>query len=287
MVNIDGLPLFKSSSLQLWPILIRFSSFKPVPVALYCGYKKPDMGEYLAEFVGEIEKLLSEPLVVNGSSYELSIYTFTCDASARALLKGIVQHTGYYACERCTMKRTSIEVCIVYDRIEERTLRSNDTFMSVGYVEKDEIGKSHQLAPSAVRRLNIDMIYGFNLDYIHMVCLGDVRWMLYYFKRHFKSMFDGQLSQSSLNEITSHLLSFKGKLPSEFARQPRSFNGLDWWKATELRSFLIYTWPIALKGVSYYKHFLSLPLSVKILCDDNEMKHVFLVLASQLFCLQQ
>ena len=43
MVNVDGLPLFKSSSLQLWPILIRFSSFKPVPVALYCGYKKPDM----------------------------------------------------------------------------------------------------------------------------------------------------------------------------------------------------------------------------------------------------
>ena len=43
MFNVDGLPLFKSSSLQLWPVLIRFSSFKPVLVALYCGYKKPDM----------------------------------------------------------------------------------------------------------------------------------------------------------------------------------------------------------------------------------------------------
>ena len=39
MVNIDGLPL--SSSLS---ILIRFSSFKPAPVALYYVYKKPDMG---------------------------------------------------------------------------------------------------------------------------------------------------------------------------------------------------------------------------------------------------
>ena len=93
-VNIDRLPLFNSLSLQLWPILIRFSSFKQVPVALYCGNKKPDMGEYLVEFVDEMEKLLSEPLVVNGSSYELSIYTFTCDAPARALLKGIVQGTG-------------------------------------------------------------------------------------------------------------------------------------------------------------------------------------------------
>ena len=185
------------------------------------------------------------------------------------------------------MKRTSIRGSIVYDRIEESTLRSNNTFMSMGYAEKDEVGKSHQLAPSTIRRLNINMINGFNLDYMHMVCLGVARRMLHYFKEHFERVFNGRLSQSSLNEITSRLLSFKGKLPSEFARQPRSFNGLDWWKATELRSFLIYTWPIALKGVSYYKHFLSLPLSIKILCDDNEMKHVFLVLASQLFCLQQ
>ena len=96
MVNVDGLPLFKSRTLQLWPILIRFSSFKPVPVALYCGSKKPDLGKYLVEFVDEMERLLSEPLEVNGSSYELSIYKFTCDAPARALLKRIVQHTGYY-----------------------------------------------------------------------------------------------------------------------------------------------------------------------------------------------
>ena len=56
--------------------------------------KKPDMGKYLVEFGDEMEKLLSESLVVHGSVYELSIYTFTCDAPAKALLKEIVQHTG-------------------------------------------------------------------------------------------------------------------------------------------------------------------------------------------------
>ena len=66
-VNIDGLPLFKSSSLS---VLIRFTSFKPVPVALCCVYKKLDMGEYFVEFADEMKMLLSEPLVVNGSSYE-------------------------------------------------------------------------------------------------------------------------------------------------------------------------------------------------------------------------
>ena len=89
------------------------------------------------------------------------------------------------------MKGTSIKGLIVYDRIEESTLRSNDTFMSMGYAEKDEIGKSHQLAPSRIRSLNNDMINGFNLDYMHMVYLGVVRQMLYYFKGHVKSVFNG------------------------------------------------------------------------------------------------
>ena len=71
------------------------------------------------------------------------------------------------------------------------------------------------------------MINGFNLDYMHMVCLGVVRRMLYYFKGHFRRVFNGRLSQSNLNEITSRLLLFKGKLPSEFAKQPRSLNELD------------------------------------------------------------
>ena len=142
-----------------------------------------------------MEKLLSEPLVVNGSSYELFIYTLTSDAPGRALLKGIVQDTRCYACERCKLKGTSIKGRIVYDRIKKSSLRSNDTFMSMGYAGKDEVIKRLQLAPSPTRKLNINMINGFNQDYMHMVCLGVVGWMLYYFKGHFKSVFNGQLSK--------------------------------------------------------------------------------------------
>ena len=38
---------------------------------------------------------------------------------------------------------------------------------------------------------------------------------------------------------------------------------------------MLYTGPIALKYIlssSYYKHFLSLSLPIRVLCDDNEMK---------------
>ena len=47
LINIDGLSIFKSSSMRLWPILIQFHKFQPVPVALYGGNLKPNMNKFL------------------------------------------------------------------------------------------------------------------------------------------------------------------------------------------------------------------------------------------------
>ena len=42
-INIDGLPLFKSSNFQLWPTLIQFANYRPITIALYGGKKKPSI----------------------------------------------------------------------------------------------------------------------------------------------------------------------------------------------------------------------------------------------------
>ena len=68
------------------------------------------------------------------------------------------------------------------------------------------------------------------------------------------------------------LVSLNGLLPSEFARQPRTLNELDRWKATE---FLLYTGPIVLRNVlSYeaYEHFIAFSVSVSIMLQSNERK---------------
>ena len=42
-VNIDGIPLYRSSPLALWPILVDFNGIGlPLPVAIFCGSEKPD-----------------------------------------------------------------------------------------------------------------------------------------------------------------------------------------------------------------------------------------------------
>ncbi|KAL4153505.1 hypothetical protein QTP88_001338 [Uroleucon formosanum] len=48
--------------------------------------------------------------------------------------------------------------------------------------------------------------------------------------------------------INSDLLDLGQYLPSEFSRQPRSLEDIEFWKASESRCFLLYTGPIVLKG---------------------------------------
>lgn len=105
--NIDGVPLFKSSNTQIWPILCRFRDFSPFIVALYCGQSKPNnVEEYLSDFILELQQLLQEGIVHSGTTHQVSVRAFICDAPARAFLKCIKNHNSYNACERCTTRGT-------------------------------------------------------------------------------------------------------------------------------------------------------------------------------------
>ncbi len=61
-INIDGLPLFRSTTLSLWPILARI---KEIPnsnvfmIGLYSGVTKPSqLQEYLNEFIQDFKAVI-------------------------------------------------------------------------------------------------------------------------------------------------------------------------------------------------------------------------------------
>lgn len=64
LINIDGLPLFKSSKIQFWPILGMVENVPSIrqivfTIGVYCGKSKPkNISDYLKEFVGEIKKMM-------------------------------------------------------------------------------------------------------------------------------------------------------------------------------------------------------------------------------------
>lgn len=97
-INVDGIPLYNSSSLEFWPILIRSKNLKdhrPFSVAIFCGEGKPDTIEmFLKIFLDECLLCLENGIDVLGKNYSIQIKFFTCDAPARAYLKQTKGHSS-------------------------------------------------------------------------------------------------------------------------------------------------------------------------------------------------
>lgn len=107
-ININGLPLFKSSGTQFWPILGRFTmplETKPFIVGLYCGDQKPgNVSEFQCDLVSEMKLINEQGLLMERFNWKLKvkIFCFICDAPARVYVKQVKYHNAYHGCEKCT-----------------------------------------------------------------------------------------------------------------------------------------------------------------------------------------
>lgn len=91
--------------MQFWPISCLVKNFKSKPfiVGLFCGTAKPKpLDEYLNNFVDELSDLLKNGFNFNNKIYIIKVYSFICDAPAKAYIKCIKSHGGYRACDKCT-----------------------------------------------------------------------------------------------------------------------------------------------------------------------------------------
>lgn len=120
-INIDGLPISKSSKSQLWPILISVLNFKELidnvfPIGIYHGEKKPNsIEEFMNPFVLDLLSVMNSGLDVNGSVMKLEINNIICDAPAKSFLLNVKSHNAYFGCTSCTEEGTFVcmEWCIL------------------------------------------------------------------------------------------------------------------------------------------------------------------------------
>lgn len=94
--NFDGLPIFKSSNKEFWPILCTIferPDVEPLVIGIYLGVGKPkQIDEYLNDFVIEVDHLIKNGMNIEQIKRKVSIEIrcFTCDSPARAYIKGKV-----------------------------------------------------------------------------------------------------------------------------------------------------------------------------------------------------
>ena len=291
-LNIDGLPLFKSSNVQLWPILgliDNYTDFVPgvkrVPfvIGVYHGTGKPThVSEYLQECITEAKKLQQEGLFFGGVQYQFSISSVVCDMPARAYVKCVTGHSGYSGCDKCTEIGTYCK-CVTFPECHAPE-RTNETFLE--QTDERHHSKDHQ---SPFLELSLGMVTQFPIDYMHLVCLGVMRKLV---SLWLAGPLKTRLGRLSVDKINKRLGQLNRIMPVEFQRKPRPITEYERWKATEFRMFLLYTGQVVLNGIlqqEVYQNYLLLSVAVGVLVNPalcaqyNEFSHKLLVLFIQHF----
>jgi hypothetical protein len=300
-INIDGVPISRSSGSCFWIILGRLFAHPlpyPFPIGIYHGPSKPtNFAAFLRPFVDEAKELESE---------NITIRCFICDAPARSCICGTKQFNGKSGCGRCTQPGVSINRRMTFPQTDA-PLRTDQSFRA-------KIDTEYNIKESPLMELKLNMTNQFVIDTMHAVFLGVQKKLLKLWclssgklqkvplcvsvikkpvkaKKNKKHLTQSQannikntpnkhkLSQVKIDLLSERMIQASHTQPIEFQRRSRGIKDLAFFKATELRTFLLFTGPIVLKGIIsdlQYEHFLLLHIAMKILMKKQfyEQRHV-------------
>ena len=262
-LNVDGLPLFKSSNTCMWPVLcaIMIHPVSVFPVALTCGKSKPCSLDFLSDTIRDLNHILQHGILYKESTIHVTLKCIVCDAPARAMIKATKQYSGYYGCERCTQRGTWYGR-LTYQDTDNLILRTDQAF-------RDQVQEEHHCGVSPFTALPVDLVKSFSVDYMHQACLGVMRRLLLIW---IKGKRETRFTSRHVEEISKKLLEIQQFIPREFVRKPRGLQDIDRWKATEFRQFLLYTGKLVLKGTlrsDLYSHFMTLSVALCILVSPR------------------
>ncbi|KAE8739894.1 hypothetical protein FOCC_FOCC014593 [Frankliniella occidentalis] len=279
-INIDGLPLFRSSKAQFWPILGCLSGVRhdPFIIAIYFGCSKPaTLHQFLNELIEELRDLFVNGFWFDGVQYNVHVKNFICDAAARSYVKCIIPHSGYFGCEKCEVRgRWYLNRMTFASLIDQ--LRTDQSF-------RDRRNQYHHLgiSPLEDEQLQLGMVSMFRLDPQHLVYLGVVRKLLQ-LKLDIRNR--GRLRDDEVEEFKVSCGQLGQYFPREFNRKPRKFDAVKDLKASELRRLALYDGLKLMKDAlqhDEYQNFLLLHCCLFILESPLLIEHEEMLTAAEEF----
>lgn len=269
-INVDGLPLTRSSKSQLWPILGRISGLqypdKVFLIGVYHGYEKPDsVDDLLNHFIEEYLELEKTGFTCNGIKYSVKINLIICDSPARSMITCTKGHNAHFGCPRCIDQgyHLNFRMCFLSTKSK---LRTNQSFL----LRKNE---EYHIADSPLEKLEVKMIDQIPLDPMHLRDLGMGKKCIKFLISKMKKA--GKLRGGDIKKLSETIISLRPYIPSEFTRKPRGLDEFDRWKAVECRLFLYYLGPLVFNTVATEEeaiHFNALHASLFILSHPVNYK---------------
>lgn len=263
-IGIDGLSLFKSKRMSLWPIMGCINGEKKVIflIAAYCGEDKPsNIDSFLRNFVEEVNHLKMHNVTSDGRSFKIEIRNYICDSPARSYLKCIKPHNGYNACERCCDGGQYFQGRMTFVNATA-ALRTDRSFAQ----KRDE---EHHAGVSPLESCETKMVTQFPLEYMHLICQGVMRRLLCFWLEGRDWYRLPSRKISAMSDLFSKLNKY---CPQEFSRRPCGLQHWKRFKATELRMLLLYSGPVIFKKFlerNVYEHFMLLSAAIRILASPT------------------
>lgn len=268
-IGIDGLPLFKSSLIGLWPILgkiINLTVECVFPIGIYCGNKKPlCINSFLHDLINDLKDLFSNGILYKNRVIQFKIRAFICDAPARAFVTGCVGHNAFHGCSRCLQIGRRENRVTVYSN-ESGQLRTNESFKNRTHPEHHS--PMFRNTATDLENIGIQMVSQFPIDPMHLFDLGVMRKIL--------NLLVQKMNSTDKEILSNKLLSIIGYIPQEFGRKPRTLDELRRWKAIEFGQFILYSGIVVLKDIisdDVYYHFLLIHCAYRLLCCPYSYKN--------------
>ena len=279
-LSTDGVPLFKSSSVSIWPVYlvvlnlaanIRMNAENIILCGLWTGPSKPIMKILLDPVVKCIQSMSSIGMEIKNSfgtfTFRAKLVMAVFDLPAKAAVLCAKQFNGEYGCSVCLHQGKRLpnnsRVYLPNQFVAERTHQQ----VVANAIDAERTKKCVQgvfkISPLTSA---LDLVNSIPIDYMHAVLEGVTRMLM-------RSWVDSTFHSSPfyigrrVAEIDHQLL--QQSPPNEFSRPPRSIKKhFKYWKASELRNWLLfYSLPLLLDFLPslYWHHYALLVNSIHIL----------------------
>lgn len=291
VINTDGINLYSSSKVELWPIFIAINELRPkhrfarenvLLLGIWQGKGKPPFQIFMEHVGAELDNMYTKglELIVENKIIvaKLAIVCGVFDLPAKASLLNMTYFNGAESCITCEEIGVSVKQgkgnarCFPYkEETEKAKMRNHEEVaeqMKIGTAKKRVKGFKGVSGMLAIQ--SYDLVKGTVPDYMHGILLGITNMLL---KKWFAPSESGKdyFIGKHIKLVSKRLQNIKP--PQSIERLPRDlekhFLSL---KATELQVWLLFYAIPSLSGIlpdRYLEHFACLSDAVYILLGDS------------------
>ena len=282
-INVDGIPIFENSPYyHFYPLLIKILEF-PSKIFTACIFSSekckdislPHPDIFFSSFIDDLNAIKEKGIETIHGKFDLILSgPIICDAPCRASIKRIVYFSGYSSCERCTVKGTYIGGHVALDDLS-CPRRTADSF-------RNRVDEAHhkQMEITLLEKFGINMVDQFVIDHMHCVFIGVTKRLISRWMQSPAGHKKPQLGAFSVQKMSDETEKTSNHIPSEFSRSLEyGLKRISYWKASQLRLFLLYVGPVILKRKSIldkltYNAFLDLSIAMRLLLTPSQEKNI-------------